>query len=429
MTKRIATCLILALALSAWAQVPIGKTPERVLLRGGVLHLGTGEVLEGGSIGLADGKITLVAKAGDSLDTSGYRVIELQGAHVYPGFILPNSNVGLEEVSAVRASVDSQETGDLNPNVRSLIAYNTDSELIPTLRFCGITQAQIVPQGGLVSGTSSVVALEGWNWEDAAYAPGDGVHVNWPDHFRNDFDFQTFTRTRKQDEDYDSKVQQLEKLFRDALNYGKEDPKTRHTNLKLEALQGVFSGATAVYLHADVATTIAAGVLGLEALGVKRIVLVGGQDVLDVTAFLVDHKVPVILDPIHRVPRSSAVDVNLPYKVPALLKAAGVDFCLGYPGIQSCRNLPFLAGTAAAWGLSKEEALATITANTARILGIADRTGTLAVGKDANVVVSQGDALDMRTNQISHVYIRGKEVPLEGMQQRYFERYKAKYSK
>lgn len=429
MMKRIATSLILGLALCAQAQVPIGKAPERILLRGGVLHLGTGEVLEGGSLGLADGKIVLVAPAGQSVDTSGYKVVELQGAHVYPGFILPNTNVGLEEVSSLRATLDTSETGDLNPNVRSLIAYNTDSELIPTLRYCGITTAQIVPQGGLVSGTSSVVALEGWNWEDAAYVADNGVHVNWPDRYRQSFDFETFTRVRKQDEDYDSKLLLVQTLFRDALAYGKEDPKTRRTNLKLEALQGVFSGAKTVYLHADAATTIAAGVLGLEQLGAKRIVLVGGQDAVDVASFLVEHKVPVILGEIHRVPRAPGTDVNLPYKVPALLKAAGVDFCLSYPGITSCRNLPFLAGTAAAWGLSKEEALATITSNTARILGIDDRTGSLAVGKDANVIVSKGDALDMRTNLITHVFVRGKDVPLEGMQQRYFERYKAKYTK
>lgn len=420
--------VLLVFASSVMAQVPVGKMPSgSVLLKGGTIHVGNGTVIEQGYVVLENGKITAVGQA-DATPSSAGKVIDLAGAHVYPGLILPNVDVGLGEVGAVRATIDNSEHGTFNPSVRTLTSYNTDSEIIPTLRFNGVTTVQSTPSGGTISGTSSIMALEGWNWEDAAYAADDGIHINWPAQIRTKFDWATRKRDRKPDDKYAQKVRDLEKLFNDAKAYGQQDAKARTTNLKLEALQGLFDGSKTAYLHSNSASVMVDGVLALKRFGVSRIVISGGRDALDISDFLVEHKIPVILANIHRLPRSASTDVNKPYKMPALLKKAGVDFCLGYGSRANARNLAFVAGTAAAWGLDKEDALAAITSSTARILGIDDHTGTLEAGKDANLVVSKGDLLDMRTNQLTHLFIRGKHVPLEAMQQRLYERYRQKYA-
>jgi imidazolonepropionase-like amidohydrolase len=428
------TCLLLCLlTVGAMAQVPAPGDPQEqpIILLGATAHLGNGEVIENSAVAFEDGKLTMVGTAAeaDDMDLSRYEQLDLEGKHIYPGFVLPNTDLGLKEIGAVRATVDNEEEGALNPNVRSIISYNTDSELIPTFRFNGVLVAQIVPKSGMIPGSSSIVHLDAWNWEDAAMLTDDAIHLNWPGRYAMQFDYSTYTVNRVPNERYEQQVQTLEDLFADAQAHN-ELGEDREPNLKLEAIQGVMDGSKALHLHAEEAREIIESIKFLQARGVDRIVLVGGYEAHLVTDFLKENEIPVIVDNVHRLPERPEEDVDQPYKLPAQLHNAGLLVGLCYDiGMNSrARNLPFLAGTAAAYGISKEEALMMITSNNAKILGIDDRVGTLETGKDATLFVSGGDALDMRGNLVEHVFIGGRKVQLDAMQQRLYEKYKEKYS-
>ena len=226
----------------------------------GVAHIGNGEVIQNSLIGFDKGKITLVNESSNNVtDSSGFKVIDITGKHVYPGFILPNSQIGLQEVSSIRAMSDMDERGEMNPNVRSVISYNTDSEFIPTFRFNGILVAETTPVGGRISGTSSVMEMEGWNWEDAAHTVDIGIHMNWPSKMNRKFDYNTYTAKMEPNIKYDESIATLKELFEDALAYGAtQDPSI---NLKLAALQGLFNGNLILFIHAGTSKEIIESVL------------------------------------------------------------------------------------------------------------------------------------------------------------------------
>ena len=429
--KNILKSLILSVLVvsAAFAQVPVPVSDQAgpIMLMGGVAHLGNGDVIQNSAIGFDKGKITLVADATTSrIDLDGYEVIQIDGKHVYPGFILPNSQVGLVEVSSVNAMSDNSERGAINPNVRSVISYNTDSEFIATFRFNGILLAESTPGGGRISGTSSVMEMEGWNWEDAAHTVDMGMHINWPALMSRTFDFATFTSKVDVNKDYAKQVTELGAHFKDAVAYGAAASKV--ANLKMDAMQRIFDGTQTLFLHANGAKEIVESVKFAQDHGVKKIVVVAGTPALMVADFLKDNGIGVIIPPTHRLPTSVDEDVYGPYKLPHQLHEAGLTVAFAHNGMLGhARNLPFFAGTAASYGLDKEEALKMITSNTAKLLGIDDRVGTLESGKDATLFVSEGDALDFRTNVLSHAFISGKQVTLDNKQQELFQRYSKKY--
>ncbi len=428
-TKNILLIIFAASFNWAVAQVPTPAKPqaEAILLKGGVAHLGNGEVINNSLIAFDQGKLTLVADATSSkIDIAGYKVIDVSGKHVYPGFILPNSPVGLEEVSAIRHMSDYDETGEFNPNVRSLISYNTDSELPPTFRFNGILMAESRPSGGRISGTSSLMNMDGWNWEDAVNSADIAVHMNWPRKVTGKFDFATFTFSRSPNKDYDKQVAVFASFMDDAIAYGSISGKER--NLKLEAMQGLFNGSKVLMIHTNGPNEIVESVKMAQQKGVKKVVIVTGTGALMVKEFLVDNKIPVIIQRVHSMPDRADMDIDLPYRLPVELTKAGVKVALGHTGMLAlARNLPFYAGTAVAYGLTQEEALKLITINPAEILGVGDKTGSLVEGKEATLFVSEGDALDFRTNKLIHAFIQGKTIILDNKQEALFERYSKKY--
>jgi imidazolonepropionase-like amidohydrolase len=401
----------------AGAQTPVPAKPQAkpIALTGGVAHLGNGQVIQNSIVAFEKGKLTIVADATTAkVDLAGYEVINITGKHVYPGFILPNSQVGLQEVSSIRAMNDYTERGEMNPNVRSQISYNTDTEYTPSFRFNGVLLAEATPTGGTISGTSSVMEMDGWNWEDATHTADVAVHMNWPAIMRRQFDFNTFTFAESVNADYDKQVTDLERFFGEALSYGAQAAK--ETNLKFEAMQGLFDGKKTLMLHANNPKEIVESVRFAQRSGVKRITVVGGTGALWVADFLKENKIPVILPSTHNLPNRTDDDVDMPYKLPHLLTQAGVMVALMDDGaLHGSRNLGFYAGTAAAYGMSKEDALKTITSNTAKALGIDSRVGTLEVGKDATLFVSNGDALQpagivrtllekVWTNEVSNLF-------------------------
>ena len=429
MKIRIIILLILSATTGLLAQVPEPAAPqeEAILLKGGIAHLGNGQVIQNSFIAFDQGKITLVADATSTrIDFAGYKIIDITGKHVYPGFILPNSQVGLQEVSSIRAMDDYRERGDFNPNVRALVAYNTDSELPPTFRVNGILLAETTPTGGRFSGSSSLMHMDGWNWEDAVHTADVAIHMNWPARKTGQFDFATFTFNRKPNKDYDKQVREVAAFFDDALAYGAATAKER--NLKLEAMQGLFDGTKVLMVHTSGPKDIVDAVAMAKEKGVQRVAIVTGTDALLVKDFLAANKVPVVLTRLHSLPGREDMDVDLPYRMAVELTQAGVTVALSHTGMLAlARNLPFYAGTSAAYGLDKEEALKLITLNPATILGVADKLGTLAEGKDATLFVSEGDALDFRTNRVLQAYIQGRQLHLKNRQQVLYERYIKKY--
>lgn len=422
--------MVMAVAPAAMAQVPAPAPAQSkpILLLNGIAHIGNGEVIENSAIVFEDGEITLVTDATNiRLNAEDFETYSISGKHVYPGIILPATDLGLKEISAVRATVDNDEVGSMNPNVRSIIAYNTDSEITPTMRFNGILTAQIMPKGGLVSGTSSVVQLDAWNWEDAVIKMDDAMHVQWPRYFSIS-GWWTGKIEIKKNEEYDTNVETLRTYLTEASAYANMD-ESGSENLKLEAARGLFDGSKSLFIHAEYMKEIVESVTLAKELGVKKIVLAGADEAWKVKEFLKDENVSVLVSNVHRLPSVPEQDIYMPYQLPALLAKEGITVGLMFSGdmLQNARNLPFFAGTVAAHGLEKEEALKLITSNNARILGIEDRLGTLEVGKDATLVVSSGDILDMRTSQVEVAFIHGRNVPIEAMQQRLYEKYKNKY--
>lgn len=402
---------------------PAKKQSQPIALTGGTIHTATGETIENGVIAFDDGIITYVGKKEDFEGQQGYKTIDVSGKEVYPGLILADTQLGLVEVNSVAGSVDNEEMETLNPNLRSIVAYNTDSHVIPTLRTNGILVAQITPNGGIFSGTSSIVQLDAWNWEDAALKTDDGIHLQWPEEF-------SLTRGGfSKNKNYDEQLQQVEKLLADAKARSEEKTHEK-VNLKLKSMKGLFDASKQLFIHVDMNTDIVRSVMMAQKYGVKKMVIVGGNDTYYVKDFLKENNIPVILDATHENSYRTHEDVDLSYKLPAILHDAGIKVGLSYSEdmVARSRNLPFNAGTAAGYGLSKEDALQLITKNVAEILGIDDRLGTLEKGKEAMIVVSDGDILDMRTNKISLAFIQGREISLTDKNRELYERFLKKYS-
>ena len=261
--------------LEAWAQVPAPAPAQSqpIALTGATLHIGDGNVVENGIIAFDEGKITYAGTENGAIDLSSYEKIDASGKHIYPGLIQLNTTLGLEESSAVKASRDYDEVGALTPNVRAISAYNTDSEIIGTLRFNGILLAQATPQGGIMSGTSSVVQLDAWNWEDAAYRMDGGLHLNWPRRFYGPRWWLGETE-RRPNKKYEEQVQSMKQLMKEAKAYSEVDS-PEEENLKFEAMKGLFDGSRTLYLHTDKAKTIVSASRFAEEMGVEEIAVMG----------------------------------------------------------------------------------------------------------------------------------------------------------
>jgi imidazolonepropionase-like amidohydrolase len=413
----------------AIAQIPqpAGEQTKPILIYGAKAHIGNGEVIENSFILIDNGKITSIGDVRNvRLDKTGRDYYDASGQHAYPGFILPNTTLGLAEISAIRATRDYVEVGSITPNARAIVAYNAESKVTATVRTNGILMGQITPRGGMLSGTSSIVEFDGWNWEDAVYKMDDGVHLNWPSKFSYS-GWWTDTPGVKANENYGKRLDEIRAILIEAKAYANK--KNPLMDVKLESLRGLFDGTKQLFVHVEGAKEIMQAVVLFEELEVQKQVLVGAGESYKVLDFLLEHNTAVILQRVHTMPSSADEDVDLPYRLPGILHNAGVLVALDYSGDMErmgARNLPFTAGTAAAYGMDQEEALKLITSNTAKILGLPN-VGTLEGGKEATLFLSEGNALDMRTNNVTHAWIRGRKLDLSNHQAELYERYKKKY--
>ncbi|HEY6504533.1 MAG TPA: amidohydrolase family protein [Chitinophagaceae bacterium] len=427
----VSICFLLGIKAQETVYPAPAQTVTTVIINATV-HKGNGEVIENASIVITDGKIAAVGK--NIPLPAGATTVDAKGKQVYPGLILPISNLGLVETSSIRATTDIQEIGDLNPNVRSIVAYNTDSKVINTLRSNGILLANIVPQGGLISGTSSVVQLDAWNWEDAAYKTDEGIHFRMPSLMpRPRFGgFGGGGGGRQQGAETDPVKEGLERIemikgfFKEAKAYAAV-PTHEETNLKLESVRGLFEKKQKFYVHANTVKQMLVALDFVKEFGFD-VVIVGGSDSWQIADLLKQNNVSVILGQPHSLPTAEDDDVDQPYKTAAMLQKAGVLFSINDDDGQTRgRNLAFNAGTAAAYGLTKEEAIQAITLNAAKILGVSDRTGSIEVGKDANIIISEGDILDMKTSVITDAFIQGRKIDLNDKHKQLNERFNQKY--
>lgn len=395
---------------------------QETILWNGEVHTGAGNVLPNTTLILEKGKIKKILS--EKYDTTGKKVIDVTGKKVYPGLISPNTTVGLTELESIRGQSDIQEVGELNPNVRTIIAYNTDSDIIPTLRQNGVLMAEIAPRGEIITGQSSVVRLSGSNWEEAAYKTDIGIHLSWPQKSTGAAWWDD--TPSKTNERYAKQIESLDKFFSDANVYA-QIKRPEKVNLKLEATKGLFDSTKALFVHANLSSEITEAILFFKKHKIKRIVIVGAIDCEAALDLLVAHKIPVVFTRVHSLPPHAHSNVHHAYAMPSKLQKAKVLFCLSYEGdmeAMGSRNLAFTAGTTAAYGLSKEEALSAITLNAAKILGIDKTCGSIEEGKDATLFVSEGDALDILGNKLIWIAIKGEVQNLRTKQDDLYDIYK-----
>lgn len=417
--------------LIASDQIPAPPQDHPIALKSATIHTVSGETIPEGIVLFDNGVITAIAK--DIALPDETEVIELPGKHVYPGFIATNSTLGLTEVSAVRATLDVAETGDVNPDVRAEVAFNPGSELIPVARANGITLALSVPTGGLISGTSALMMMDGWTWEDMAIKSPVGLHINWPDMRISP---NSKKSEQEQKKERDDQIEKIYQAFANARAYMKakeaesqKDIPYHDTDSRWEAMIPVLKGEIPVFVAANEIMQIEAAVDWANEENIKM-VLVGGYDAWRVTDLLKERDVPVIITEIHRLPMRRWEGYDTPFTLPLRLLEAGVRFCISGSGSSfdaaNERNLPYHAATAAAYGLPKDEALKSVTLYPAQILGVSEQVGSLEVGKDATLIVTDGDPLEIMT-QVEMEFIQGREVDLTSRHTQLYEKYLEKY--
>ena len=429
--KQFFTCILACVAaIGAMAQkpTPAAQQTQKIRIYNVQIHVGNGTLIQHGEVGFTNGKFDYVGTA--PKDIAAYEVnIDGGGKHLYPGFILTNSTIGLREIDAVRSTLDYDESGEITPEVRAITSYNADSKLIPTIRFNGILIAQSTPRSGLISGQSSVVQLDAWNWEDAAIKMEDGVHLNWPNRFmliypsQSAMDHEGALRKRRQ-----ASIGKIKDILERTMMYMKETHP--EYNGKCDILKGLFTGEKTLYVHANTEKDIIESVTYFETIGIKRIVLVGAYEAYKITDFIKQHNLALIIDRVHALPHQEDDDVKLPYRMAKTLWDAGILFTFSHEGdmeVMGSRNLPFNAGTTVAYGLEQEQAVQLITLNAAKILGIDHQLGSIEPGKDATFFISDGDALDMMTNHLALAYINGRQIELENSQYYLYKMYMGKY--
>ena len=430
--------LLLATLLPAQDLVPKAAPQNQpVVLKNAVLHTVTGGIVLGGTLWFADGTIRGVLPAGAALQLpDGTKAIELdlQGKHVFPGMISPQSSLGLVEIGMVRQTVDTDEVGELSPEALAMVAVNPDSTAIPVARSNGVLAAAVFPIGGLLPGRVSVMQLDGWTNRDMQVRQDAGPIVAWPAQpgERGPRRGPRGGGPRPDDGDPAEATKKARQRIDDAFGAARSwlDAFTADSSIGVDirhrALAPALRGETRVFLLADDVEQIESAVQW--AIGRKLLpVVVGGRDAAACTALLKLHDVPVIVSGVHRLPRRDDSAFDEPFTLPARLAAAGVRFCLSTGQDFSFeRNLPYHAATAAAHGLDRERAFAAITIEAAKILVVADKLGSLEVGKDATLFVADGHPFDLPT-RIELAFVRGRQIDLRNKQTELAAKYRARY--
>jgi len=421
--------MLLASSTTAAPEIP-GRTQQQpIALVGGTVHPASGPIIEGGVLLFEDGKIIAVGR--DVAIPENAMRVDCTDQHIYPGLIDAYTDLGLIEVAAVRATRDQQESGQINPNVRAQVAVNPDSELIPVARAGGVLTALTAPTGSLIAGTSALIHLDGWTYEDMTLKAPIGMHIRWP-RMAPQKAWWIEESEAEQVKSQNKNLVRLREVFDEARRYwtakkaaGDAQAKPK-TDLRWEAMIPVFERQLPLIVSADSVAQIQSAVAFARRENVRLIVL-GGYDAPRCTELLKEYDVPVIVGATHRLPEHRMDDYDAAFRVPADLHAAGVRFCIASSGrATNVRNLPHNAGSAAAYGLPPEEALRSVTLYPAQIFGVDDVLGSLEAGKHATLIVTDGDVLEV-TSRVEKAYIQGRSVQLSNRHTRLYEKYREKY--
>ena len=394
-----------------------------ILIKNGTVHTVSNGTLQSTDVLIENGKIKAIGK---QLTDASATVIDATGKHVYPGLIAAQSNLGLVEVGAVRATRDFTEVDMFSPEVQSHTAFNPNSDITPTIYRHGITTASVSPtKRSGVAGQSSVINLSGWTKEDMLVQKNNGLHNFWP---RMTVINAWWMRTppKKQLEQIPKNINAVYTFFENAKSYHLQRKVSSEIDTRLESVRPVFQNKQTVFIHANELKQIEAAIQFAKAFNFKM-VLVGGRDSWKCTEILKQHHISVILRQTQALPSDEDSDYDEAFRTPLKLKKAGIKFAIANSvGSDSwnVRTLPFQAGYAVAFGLTKEDALKSITLSAAEILGVDKHIGSIDVGKQANIVVSEGDILDQLTQKITHVFIHGKEVDLVNRQEKLYRTFK-----
>ena len=415
--------LVFLLAINLGAQVPSDRQSKPIAIIGGTVHVGNGQVVNDGIITFQNGVIDYIGMRKPE-DLSNFEVIIAGGKHIYPGIIAPNTHLGLVEIDAVRATRDMREVGSMNASVRSIIAYNTDSDIIPTIRSNGILIAQVTPEGGWISGSSSIVQLDAWNWEDAAIVLDNGIHMRWPD---------IYSRWRgpardgeiSKNENYNRQVLDIKTFFAEAKSYHSSGSLTTK-NLKFESIKKLFDKKAKLFIRADHPKSMMSAIQFCNEMDIDP-VIVGGRDAWKVADFLNKNNVPIVLRATQSLPYGQDEDIDQPFKAAKILRENNVRFCFSMAGAWEQRNLPFQAGQAVAFGLQPEAAIQALTLDAAKILGVENILGSIEKGKYATLIICSGDLLDIKTNHVETAFISGRKIDLDNKQKKLYRKYRNKY--
>lgn len=401
---------------------PAPKQQGEIVITGANIHVGNGQLISNGILAFTNGKISYVGTDISKVSANARRV-DAKDKEIYPGFIALGSSLGLNEIEQVKATIDESELGAMNANVRSIIAYNTDSRVQNTLRTNGVLMAEIAPKGAVISGQSSFVQLDAWNWEDASLYSDIAIHLTWPSPYRYS-GWWAEPGSSSTNDKYEKDVARIKNFFDEAFAYSKNPP-AMDKNLRYEAMLDIWSGKKKLIIHASLAKAIISAIGFAKNYGITPIIA-EAEDAWRICDFIKENKVSILLGESHNLPLREDDDTDQIYKNAKLLYDAGILYAMKVNGFWQQRNLPFQVGQTVAYGVPKEAAIASITANVAKIFDL-NTIGTLEVNKDATFFVSSGDAMDMIGNQVELAFIQGREIDLDNHQKALYRKYHEKY--
>ncbi|WP_394229411.1 amidohydrolase family protein [Shewanella colwelliana] len=411
------TCALSSSLVLGHDMVPASPQQGPIVIQNATLHTVIDGVQTGSSLRIEQGQIVAI---GPEVSTQDAQVIDAKGKHVYPGLIALDTSMGLVEVEMMRPSNDSYEVGESNPQLLAISAFNPDSEIIPTVRVNGITHAQVVPQGEALAGQSSLVSLDSWTIEDALVPTQAQFHLYWPTLRRLAHDEET---QKKQLAQYDAQLDTIETTLIDGYRYhmAAQAGTIDKTDNRWQAMQSLYQGKGQLFVHANSAEQIEQAIAMTKPYQFK-LVIVGGYDAWRVADQLKEVDAKVIYTRTLSLPMRTDEPTEMSFKIPSLLKQADIPFALGFSSDWNARNLPFAAGQTVAYGLSRQEALKSITLDAAKILGLEDM-GAIGVGYKANLIISAGDILDPLSSKIEALFIDGRQIDLNNRQQQLYQKY------
>lgn len=433
MIRKLISIWLVVLPVIAKAQVPAPAPAQEksVLIRYAEAHVGNGDVIENAYISFHNGELTQVMDANKSrISLSEYdTVIDADGLKAFPGFILMDSRLGLTEIDAVKATQDYDETGEFLPNISALPAYNAESKIIPTVRFNGVLMAQIAPTGGRISGMSSVVQFDAWNWSDAMISKDEGMYLNWSDRYQKT-GWWASPGPVKINKKYQDQQSEVYDFFNEARSYAQLDSH-KAINLRFESMRELFSGDRRLYIRVDKAKDMLDAIQFIRYFKLRKVTFIGASEVEQVLNEVKENDVSIIIDRVHQLPQRNEDPLVKPFQQAQFLAENEIPFAFATSGDMEAmisRNLPFQVGTAIHYGLDYEEAVSALTLAPARLLGIDTDYGTLEPGKKATFFLCSGDPFDPKSNTLVFAFIDGRMIALDSHQKQLYLKYARKSS-